>query len=103
MTSAPDVEEALARGRTTVAWGRTSLSTAALGVLFVRLGFKGHSALEIAGGAALWICCVGFAVTGRAAYRQPSGRVPRLALLAGSLGVLGAGALGTLGAFRPLY
>ena len=98
MTAPPDREQELARGRTAVAWGRTALSIAAVGVLFIRLGLKNHAALEIVGGAALWICCAGFAITGRAAYRRPSARVPAASLLAGSLAVLAAGALGALGA-----
>lgn len=103
MTAAQDPEQALARGRTAAAWGRTALSTAALGVFFVRLGFKNHATLEIAGGAMLWICCAGFAVAGRAAYRHATGRVPTVALLAGSLGVLAAGTLGAIGALGPSH
>ncbi|HTZ45186.1 MAG TPA: hypothetical protein VMB79_15110 [Jatrophihabitans sp.] len=98
MTRDPD--EFAARARTAVAWGRTALGLAGLGVLFLRLGIRAHSALEIAGGAVLWLCCAGFATAGRAAYRHDSGRPPTALLLAGVLGVLVAGGLGAAGAVR---
>ncbi|TYL46060.1 DUF202 domain-containing protein [Nocardioides sp. BGMRC 2183] len=47
--------------RTALAWRRTALSTAALGLLLVRLGFSHDQPLEVAAGAGALLIAAGFA------------------------------------------
>jgi uncharacterized membrane protein YidH (DUF202 family) len=88
----------LAEERTAIAWGRTGLSAAGLGVVVLRLGIARGSATEMIAGIIALLLGVAMAVRGRIAYRDPAldnsvlaHRLVALALVAiGVLAVVGA-------------
>ncbi|HEY2273614.1 MAG TPA: DUF202 domain-containing protein [Jatrophihabitantaceae bacterium] len=71
--------------RTAIAWGRTALAAAGLGVLLLRLALDRDSIAEFVGAALALLAGAGFAWRGRSSYRSPVASVTALRLLTGAL------------------
>jgi uncharacterized membrane protein YidH (DUF202 family) len=71
--------------RTAIAWGRTALAAAGLGVLLLRLAVELNSVWEYVGAALALIASAGFAWRGRASYVSPVASAGALRLLTGAL------------------
>jgi uncharacterized membrane protein YidH (DUF202 family) len=90
----------LAEERTAIAWGRTALGAAGLGVIVLRLGIERGSVTEMISGIVALLLSAGLAARGRIAYRDPVNDNSVLAhgLVALSLVVIGV--LAIVGALR---
>jgi uncharacterized membrane protein YidH (DUF202 family) len=87
-----------ARERTAIAWGRTALGAAGLGVLLLRLGITRASPVEIASGVLAVLTSAAFAFRGRTAYRIGAEREPLLAVRMTTAALVTVGVLAIIGA-----
>jgi uncharacterized membrane protein YidH (DUF202 family) len=88
----------LAEERTAIAWGRTGLSAAGLGIVVLRLGIARGSVTEIIAGTVALLLGVGLAARGRIAYRDPINDNSILAHRLVALALVTIGALAVIGA-----
>jgi uncharacterized membrane protein YidH (DUF202 family) len=89
----------LAEERTAIAWGRTALGAAGLGVVVLRLGIERGSVTEMIAGIVALFLSAGLAARGRIAYRDP-GRTPVLAHRLVTIALVTVGVLAVIGALR---
>lgn len=87
-----------AHERTAIAWGRTALGAAGLGVLLLRLGITRAAPVEIASGAVALLTSAAFAFRGHTAYRIGAYREPLLAVRMATAALVTVGVLAILGA-----
>jgi uncharacterized membrane protein YidH (DUF202 family) len=83
------------RERTAIAWGRTALGTAGLGVLLLRLGVEHSSALEVCSAVVALVAAAGFAWRGRVSYQRASNSLVVLRVLTAA--IVTAGVLAAIG------
>jgi uncharacterized membrane protein YidH (DUF202 family) len=88
----------LAQERTAIAWGRTGLGAAGLGVVLLRLGIERTSPVEIAGGIVALFLSSALAVRGRIAYRSPEKDSSLIAHRGMTLALVTIGVLALVGA-----
>jgi uncharacterized membrane protein YidH (DUF202 family) len=75
--------------RTAIAWGRTALAAAGLGVLLLRLGLDRDSPAEFVGAVLALLAGAGLAWRGRASYVSPVASIVALRLLTAILAACG--------------
>ncbi|HEY7009371.1 MAG TPA: DUF202 domain-containing protein [Jatrophihabitantaceae bacterium] len=90
----------LAEERTAIAWGRTGLSAAGLGVIVLRLGIARGSVTEMIAGIVALLLGAGLAARGRVAYRDPVNDNSVLAHRLVALSLVAIGVLAIVGALR---
>jgi uncharacterized membrane protein YidH (DUF202 family) len=85
------------RERTAIAWGRTALSSAALGVLLLKLGVQRTSPADLAAASIALLMSAALAHAGRTSFRRDLTEVPLLPIRAVTAAMVAIGTLAIVG------